>query len=306
MSSTKRTLLLFLPIAFLLSTAVAITFLERTSKNAFYSHLSRNERNGAFELILPGQHGSQETSITHLDVNDGPIYALLGLCTLVYGMCALSAAGMWQLRRVQDTAGHERAWVWVLGVGNLVLVAAGVAAFVYGTSVQGSERKWESLGDVGMGDQEHTRETWVCGVQEFFPEEGWAGKACGMQKAMRFLMLGLMGAAVLVLGSVAVVVRGRGGWKWVGGGRGRYAGFQGVYEMQTPGMSVPYVGAQGGQWMQQPGHGQPVQQWVPQTYQPIQQMGSQPVLQHAAQPVAQPIVGVPKSDATVSQRPMVG
>ncbi|KAI2482546.1 hypothetical protein Ptr902_04862 [Pyrenophora tritici-repentis] len=213
---------------------------------------------------------------------------------------------MWQLRRVQDTAGHERAWVWVLGVGNVMLVAAGVAAFAYSTSVQGSEKKWESLDDVGMGGQEHTREGWICGIQEFFPEEGWAGQACGMQKAMRFLMLALVGAAVLVLGSVAVVVRGRGGWKWVGGGRGMYAGFQGVYEMQTPGVSVPYVGAQGGQWMQQPGHGQPVQQWVPQTYQPVQQMGSQPVVQHAVQPVALPVGRVPKLDATVSQRPIVG
>ena len=106
-------------------------------------------------------------------------------------------------------------------------------------------------------------------------------------------MFGLVGASVLVLGSLAVVVRRRGGWKWAGGGRGRYAGFQSAYEMQSPGMSVPYVGGQGAQWTQQPGYGPPVQ-WVPQTYQPVQNMGSQPAMQ------------VPKADATVLQRPVVG
>jgi len=298
MSGARRTLLLFLPIALLLSTAIAITLLERISKNTFHSHLSRNQRDGAFELDLRGQNVSQDTTVTQMDVKDGPIYALLALCMLAYGVCALSAAGMWQLRRVQDTAGHERAWVWGVGVGNVVLGAAGVATFVYSTSVQAGEKTWMGYRDVGVAGQEHTRETWVCGIQEFFPREDWAGQTCGMQKGMRFLVLGLVGAAVLVLGSVAVVVRGRGGWKWVGGGRGRYAGFQGVYEMQSPGVAVPYVGAQGGQWMPQAGQGQPVQHWVPQTYQPVQQMGSQPAVQ--------PVVQVPNSDPTVSQRPVVG
>ena len=298
MSSARRTLLLFLPIVLVFSIAIAITFLERVSKSTFRSHLSRNQRDGAFELDLAGQNASQDMmiTVTQFDVKNGPIFALLALCMLAYGVGALSAAGMWQLRRVQDTAGHERAWVWGVGVGNVVLGAAGIAAFAYSTSMQASEKMWTSYQDVGVAGQEHTRETLVCGIQEFFPKEDWAGQTCGMQKGMRFLVLGLIGAAVLVLGSVAVVVRGRGGWKWVRGGKGRYAGFQGVYEMQSPGVSVPYVGAQGGQWMHQTGQGQPVQHLVPQTYQPVQQMGSQPAVP--------PVVQVSNSDATNSQRPV--
>jgi len=184
-------------------------------------------------------------------------------------------------------------WVWIVLLSNLVLAAGSLAAFGYTTATQTSDGSWQSYRDAGDAGQEHTRETWACQINEFFPNEGWAASACGTAKAMRFFLLPMAVAALAVLGSLWVLVRSRGGVKWVFGGKGRYAGFRGAYEMQPHGTEGQYAGQPAGQWVQQPWAGQPVQQWQGQPgqqwmAQPYQQWGGQPAQQWGPQTVQQP------------------
>lgn len=101
------------------------------------------------------------------------------------------------------------------------------------------------------------------------------------QKAIRFLLLPMALFALLVLGSLWVIIRQRGGWNWLCGGKGRYAGFDNVYELQQrpPGPYGPAPYAQGPpQFTPQPYYPvQPVQQWglppVPPIAPQVQKMG---------------------------------
>lgn len=303
-----RVLLLLLPSLLLLFPIVALTnILERISKSAFYDNLQRNGRSGAFQVVLshPGGSASSDTTVA-ITINDGPVYAILGLCMLGYMVSLLGGAGIWQLKRTEGTAGHERMWIWIVSICNVVMVGASLGVFGYSSSVQNSDKSWQSYDDVTQDDREHTRETWACQISKFYPDRSWAATACGTAKAMRYLLIPMVVAALLVFVSLWVLVRARGGLKWMFGGKGRYAGFANAYEMQPPGPLSPYTGPPGQQWVQQPWPMQPGQQWVGQPVQqhwgpqPVQQWGPQPVHYWGPQPVSQ----VPKSDANVEQRPV--
>jgi hypothetical protein len=192
---------------------------------------------------------------------------------------------------------------------NVVMIGASLGVFGYASSVQGSDKSWQSYEDVSKIDQEHTKETWACQIDKFYPDQEWARSACGTAKAMRFLLIPIAVSALLTLVSLWVLVHGRGGLKWAFGGKGRYAGFQNVYEMQPPGPPPFYVGQPAPHWAPQPVQpwpGQPVQQWPGQ---PVQQWPSQPYQPWGLQPVQQwgpqPLVQVQKSGATVEQRAIV-
>ena len=89
--------------------------------------------------------------------------------------------------------------------------------------------------------------------------------------------------SLLVVVSLWILVRQRGGVKWLCGGKPRYAGFDNVYELQQTAPPAPYV------------QGPP--QWAPQPYyavQPVQQWGSPPV----QQPVPQAL----NSDVKIGER----
>jgi hypothetical protein len=325
-NQTLRLFLLILPPLLLFALAAIITILDRISKNALYSNLTRNMRTGAFEVHLMGHTTTHDVT---LNIDSGPTYAILGTCIIGYFVVALGVAGVWQLRRVEGTAGHDRMWAWMMFIANIVMIGAALGSFGYASSVQSGDKGWEGVDSVWDDGGAHTKETWSCEISRVDPNQQWAPRTCSTAKAVRFTLIGLAIAAMLVFGSLWVLVRARGGLKWVFGGKGRYAGFQSVYEMLTPAGS--YVGPppMGTQWVQQPGqqwHGQPVQQWsgqqyMPQPYQqwgpqPIQQWPGQPVQQGSAQPVQQwpgqpvhqggpqPVVQVPKSDVTVEQRPV--
>jgi hypothetical protein len=309
-NQTCRLFLLLIPPLFLLFPfAALVTILERISKNALFSHLQRDMRNGAFEITLQGHTTTQDVT---LDINSGPTYTILGTCVIGYFIAALGTAGIWQLRRVEGTAGNDRMWTWIVFLSNTTMIAAALGSFGYASSVQASDKGWRSVEDVGKDGGEHTQETWACQIQQLDPNQHWAGTACGTAKAMRFCLLALAVAALLVFVSLWVLVRARGGLKWVFGGKGRYAGFQNVYEMQpSPYVGLPPMGGQsvqsGPQWVPQPGQQympQPYQQWGPppvqQWEQPVQQWSAPPVQYHGLQPAVQ----VPKSDVTVEQRPV--
>jgi hypothetical protein len=289
-NQTVRLFLLLTPPLFLLFPfAAIITILDRVSKNALYSHLTRNMRSGAFEVHLQGHTTTHDVT---LNIKDGPEYATSGTCIIGYFVAALGVAGVWQLRRVEGTAAHDRMWTWIMCISNVAMIGAALGSFGYATSVQTGDKGWASVEAVGDDGGEHTKETWACEIERIDPTQHWAGATCGTATAMRLCLIGLAIAALLVFVSLGVLVRARGGLKWLFGGKGRYAGFQSVYEMQPPGQ-------QGPQWMPQPGQQympQPYQQWGPQ---PVQQWG-QPVQQWSPQPA----VHVPKTETTIEQRPV--
>jgi hypothetical protein len=70
-------------------------------------------------------------------------------------------------------------------------------------------------------------------------------------------------ASLLILGSLWVLVRVRGGVAWLCGGRGRYAGLEKAHQMR-PQPQPYYVVAQPAQQQQQ--------QWAPYPVQHIQQI----------------------------------
>ncbi|KAF1836493.1 hypothetical protein BDW02DRAFT_461825, partial [Decorospora gaudefroyi] len=303
-------LLLIPPLFLLLPIAAVINILESISKNTLYSHSQRNERSGAFEITLYGPATTGSDNLYNVDISvnidRGPTLAILGTCVVAYAVAALGAVGLWELRKVEGTARHERMWTWIVFISNIIMIAASLGAFGYASSAQDSDKSWQRYEDVGKTDQEHTRETWACQIDKLYPNQDWAGSACGTAKGMRFLLVPLAISALFVFVSLWVLVRARGGLKWLFGGKGRYAGFQSVYEMRPPGPPSPYTGPPGPQWAPQPPQqwpGQPVQQWAPPPYQqwgpqPVQQWGPQPVQQWGPQPSVQ----VQKADATVEQR----
>ncbi|EUC33859.1 hypothetical protein COCCADRAFT_36413 [Bipolaris zeicola 26-R-13] len=299
-SNGCRTLLLLIPpLLFLFPTAALISILERISKNTFYSNLQRSFRTGAFQLVLPRPGGGPDIGLS-LDFNHAPILVILGICVIAYAVTVLSAAGIWQLKKVEGTSRHERVWVWVVLIANVIMIGVSLGGFGYATSVQASDGTWRDYEDAGRPDQELTRETWACQIHSLFPGEGWAGTACGTSQAMRYLLLPMAVAAMAVLGSLWVLVRGRGGLKWLFGGKGRYAGFRGAYELQPQEQGTVYSGPLPPvQWQGQQG-----QQWAPQAYQPYGQQlyGQQPAQPLAPQP--QVVAQVSKSDANVEQRPV--
>lgn len=127
-----------------------------------------------------------------------------------------------------------------------------------------------------------------------------------VQKATRFLLVPMAIFSLLFLVSLWVLIRQRGGLKWLCGGKGRYAGFDNVYELQQGGPPGQYAQGPPGAYAQDP-YGQGPPQWTPQPYyvsQPAQQWGPPPVPQMMPQMVPQMAPQEQKTEATVSERPV--
>lgn len=281
-----RVVLLLAPAVFLLFPVSVLVFvLERISKSLLLEHTYRSYRTGAYILTLNGRNSTGSTASEDFDVNmdidQAPTLAILGVCVAAYIVCAIDVFGIWELKKVEGTSGHQRMWAWVATFSNVILAALSLGVFGWASSLQGNDKGWQSYEDVSRQDQEHTRETWSCQIERFYPNEGWASAACGtavsccqnnlvagvltsMQKATRFLLIPMAIFSLLFLVSLWILVRQRGGFKWLCGGKGRYAGFDNVYELQQGGPPAPYVQPPP-HWAPQPYYAvQPVQQWAPQ------------------------------------------
>lgn len=279
----RAVLLLTPPLLLLFPVAVLVFVLERISSSLLLEQTDRNWRSGGLEITLEGPTSTGSNDTTNIDVtlriNQVPTRAIIGICILAYFVSALGTCGIWEMKKVQGTGGHQRVWGWVLLVSNVIMAGASIGVFAYATSVQSNEKGWQGYEDVAKVDQEFTRETWSCQIDNFYPEQDWAGSACGTAKATRFLLIPMAVSALLALVSLWVLVRARGGLKWLSGGKGRYAGFENVYEMQPTGAPASYATQPMPQWGPQP-----TNQWVSQ---PGQQWAAQPVQQWPMQPVSQ-------------------
>ncbi|KAJ4991594.1 hypothetical protein SVAN01_02975 [Stagonosporopsis vannaccii] len=267
LSGCRLVLLLTPPVLLLFPVSVLVFALERISKYLLLEHTYRDIRSGAYMVTVTGRNSTSSTGASDIDVtmhiDHAPSLAILGVCVAAYIVCAIDAFGIWELKKVEGTYGHQRIWAWTAAIGNILLVALSLGVFGWATSLQSSDNGWQSYDDVRRLDQESTRETWSCQIERFYPSEGWASAACGTARATRFLLIPMAIFALLVLISLLVLIRQRGGLKWLFGGKGRYAGFDNVFELQQGGPPAPY--AQGPpQWAPQPYYAvQPAQQWGP-------------------------------------------
>jgi hypothetical protein len=179
-----RVFLLAAPAVLLLfPISVLVLILERISKSILYQHTYRDFRSGEFMITLKGRNSTDSTTNSDIDVamqiDNAPTLAILGVCLAAYIVCAIDAFGIWELKKVEGTSGHQRMWTWVAAVGNVLLAALSLGVFGWATAVQGSDGGWQSVDDVNKTDREYTRETWACQIERYFPKEGWANGACG-------------------------------------------------------------------------------------------------------------------------------
>ncbi|KAH8723468.1 hypothetical protein GQ44DRAFT_314814 [Phaeosphaeriaceae sp. PMI808] len=291
-----RIIPLVTPSLFFLFPVCIITFaLERVSKSLIYSQTQRNFRNGNLEILLYGPTSTGSTDLAekeitlHFDLASR--YAILGTCSLALLVSVIGVFGIWELRRVEGTARHARVWSWVVVISNVVMIGVSVGILGYMSSVQSSEKRWQRYEDVGKDDQEFTRETWACQVADFYTRENWAGPACRTAKTVRYMLIPMAISAALALVSLSVLVRDRGGLKWLVGGKGRYAGFDDAYEMQPTPPNASYVV-------------QTTPQWAPQQYQQWSPVPAQNWAQQPIQPIPQPVPGshVQEPDAKTGQQ----
>lgn len=281
-----RLVLLVAPSLLLLFPIGVLTFaLERISNVLLREQTTRNWRSGDSGISIPNPTSSADTSID-VRINNAPTLAILGVCCLSFLVSAIGVFGIWELRKVEGTSSHQRGWSWAVMVSHVIMIGASVGVLGWASSVQSNENGWQRRENLGQGSPVLTRETWACQIDKIYPDSGWAGAACGTARATRFLLIGMAISSALALVTLWLIVRQRGGFKWLSGGKGRYGGFDNVYEMQPTGPGAQYVFQPAAQWAPQA-----YQQWPPQTYhqgnqgphhshwplQPPQQVQQQPV-----------------------------
>ncbi|KAF2737480.1 hypothetical protein EJ04DRAFT_431052 [Polyplosphaeria fusca] len=225
-----RVVCLIAPPLILLPLSILTFALERVSRSLLAYETSRNWRSGSWSITLNHQD-------IDIRVNPAPTAAILGIALASYFVSIVSACGIWELRRVEGTARHQRSWSWVVVLLNAGVAVASIAVLAWGSALL-SQEKWKSGADA-FQDERKSRETFMCGIAKFYPSEGWARPACGVAQATRFLLIPLALAAVLTLWAAGVLVRDRGGAKWLAGGKGRYGAFPSTIEMELQHPAAP-------------------------------------------------------------------
>lgn len=178
-----RVALLFAPIWLLLFPVSVLVFaLERISKSLLLEHTYLNYRSGTSMITVSGRNSTSSTvaSDVHITmrIDRAPTIAILSVCVAAYIICVIDAFGIWELRKVEGTYGHQRICAWVAAIGNVLLFALSLGVFGWATSLESSSG-WQTYDDVQKPNQQFTRETWACQIESFFPREKWASASCG-------------------------------------------------------------------------------------------------------------------------------
>ncbi|KAJ4350007.1 uncharacterized protein N0V89_008628 [Didymosphaeria variabile] len=267
-SHNLRVFLCLTPSLLVLAFSGLIIVLERITQSLLRSHTTRNFRDGSAGITSPG---------TDLTVNEdyAPTWALLGVGVLGALFACMSAAGMWELRRVDGRRGAgQRIWCWGVLCMNAVMLGVSVGVLAWASSLQAAQS------GVNMKeDKAYSRETWLCRIDALYTDQDWAASACGTAKSTRFMLIPVAIGSILAIIAVWFAAKPRGGTSWLVGGKGRYGGFQSVYEMGPQGpppqyqhappqfypMSQAHPQQQGNP---QPGYAMPPQGFRPEPYQP--------------------------------------
>jgi hypothetical protein len=294
----RLVLLMTPPLLLLLPVGILTFALERISNSFLTSQTNRDWQSGSRSIIIYDSPNTASSNSTNIEIdvriNRGPALTILGICCLSYLVSAIGVFGIWELRKAEGTPRHQRTWSWLILISNLLMIGGSAGALGYTTSVQNSEDAWQTAEDISKGGPVLTGETWACQIDKFYPNTGWAGAACGTARATRYLLIPMIVSSALVLVSWWMIVRDRGGFKWLSGGKGRYGGFKSVYELEPATPNAPYVYQSAPQWPPQP-----YQQWNPQAHpqwvpapmpqwghQPFQQVPQQSFQQAPQQPVS--------------------
>ncbi|KAF2475495.1 uncharacterized protein BDR25DRAFT_254473 [Lindgomyces ingoldianus] len=242
-SNGLRTLALLTPPLFiLLPFSIVAFYLDRTS-SIILSRQTPHDFDGSQTLTLYGPFeppytlGNTKNSYLDIDIriNNTPTFVTIGTCVFGYIVAILGVCGIWELRRVEGRSGHQRGWSWTLLAASFLSSVLSITACVYSSAVQSWEKKWTGYEDVANEHGKHTKENWACMVNRWFPnqDQDWASAACGFGKAGRWILIPLSLSSFLVMLSAWILVRERGGAKWLFGGKGRYGGFDSVYELHS-------------------------------------------------------------------------
>ena len=170
-SYNARVFLLLLPTVLLqLPFSALIVILERVTRSLFVSHTTRDYfRSGARGFTVPG------TDIA-VDDDPAPTLAFLGVSVLGLLLACLSAAGMWELRRVDGMRGAgQRTWCWGVLAMQAVVLGNSIGVLAWASALQSSQE-----GANLRTGREYTRETWVCEIGKLYADrQDWAETACG-------------------------------------------------------------------------------------------------------------------------------
>jgi hypothetical protein len=152
-------LLLSPPLFFLFPMGVLTFALERISRSLFLEQTRRNWRNGnSASITVYGPTSTGSNNFTNTDItirtNQAPTLAILGICCLSFLVSAIGVCGIWEMRRVEGTPRHQRAWTWAMFISNVVMLGASAGVLGYASSVQSSEKGWQRYEDVGLSDRE--------------------------------------------------------------------------------------------------------------------------------------------------------
>ncbi|KAF1972717.1 hypothetical protein BU23DRAFT_568909 [Bimuria novae-zelandiae CBS 107.79] len=242
-SYTLRVFLLLASTLLVLLFSGITVILERVTRSLFHSHTSRNYF-GTDSLDFTDPVPGTDTIV--VDEDTTPALAILGASVLAMLLACLSAAGMWELRRVDGMRGAgQRLWCW--GVLGMQAVVLGVSVGVLGWA---SALQIAQAGAVLGSGRELTRETW---------------------KATRLMLIPVAVSALLAMVAVFYATKQRGGASWLFTGKGHYSGFQSVYEMGPPPQNQhapPQFYPNPQAYPQQQGYVQPVYVMPPQGFQP--------------------------------------
>jgi hypothetical protein len=179
LNGRRLVLLMVPPLLLLLPVGVLTVALERISRSLLLSETTRDFRTGTHIVTVYQPTNTGSSNSTNVDIelriNRAPSLTILGICCLSYLVSAIGVFGIWELRKIDGTPRHQRAWSWVILISNLIMIGAGAGTFGYTTSVQNSENTWQRMEDIGKGDPVFTQETWACQIDKFFSDSGWAG-----------------------------------------------------------------------------------------------------------------------------------
>ncbi|KAF2119795.1 hypothetical protein BDV96DRAFT_568218 [Lophiotrema nucula] len=223
-----RTVCLITPSLLLLMPLSVLAFvLERISQAFLAVHTSRY----IYGDLYFNDWGLGDGS-ARAHVNYGPTGAIIGISIMTLIVSGISACGTWELRRIEGTPRHQRAWSWAVVLANFAITVASIAVLAWYSALQKSEA-WSSVDDFSSG-RTFTRETWFCQINKFrSDQDDWAAPACGIAQAARYVLIPLALSSALCIVAAWILIQDRGSFSWLRGGRGRYGGFDNLYEMQA-------------------------------------------------------------------------
>lgn len=190
--SGLRTFLLLLAPLFLFLVSCLVLALELISSKLLTAHTARDWPYGGRIITLygPTKTGASPDDFEVIDVDIyyriTPMIAYLCVAGFAGVIACLDACAIWELKKVEGSARHERGWSWFALIVNTLVIAVSVGVLAWASVSIGNEG-WKGYEDVVKEDQRWAKETWICQIDRLFPEQDWGTTACGTAVCARYL-----------------------------------------------------------------------------------------------------------------------